>query len=51
MVWNPQRLDPDRHRRRLEVLAALANAKALRERAGSVRRVGRLVVPRRRVVG
>ncbi|GAA1748557.1 hypothetical protein GCM10009681_19760 [Luedemannella helvata] len=45
MVWNPQRLDPDRRRRRLEVLAELASAKALRERTG-LRRVGALIVPR-----
>jgi hypothetical protein len=51
MVWNPQRLDPDRHRRRLEVLAALANAKTLREHARGVRQASQFVVPRRRVAG
>jgi hypothetical protein len=51
MVWNPQRLDPDRHRRRLEILAALANAKTLRERARSVRQAGQFVMSRRGVAG
>jgi hypothetical protein len=31
MAPSPQRLDPDRRRRRLELLAALADAKSARE--------------------
>jgi hypothetical protein len=31
MASSPQRLDPDRRRRRLELLAALADAKSARE--------------------
>ncbi len=33
MVWTVQRLDPDRSRRRLQLLAALADAKSARDHA------------------
>jgi hypothetical protein len=55
MVSSPQRLDPDRRRRRLELLAALADAKSARERSQPRRlrgaRLRELIAVRRRVSG
>jgi hypothetical protein len=55
MVSSPQRLDPDRRRRRLELLAALADAKSARERSQPQRlrgaRLRELIAVRRRVSG
>jgi hypothetical protein len=54
MAPSPQRLDPDRRRRRLELLAALADAKSAREHAqpGRLRgaRIRELIANRRRHV-
>ncbi len=54
MAPSPQRLDPDRRRRRLELLAALADAKSARERieTGRLRgaRIRELIANRRRHV-
>jgi len=54
MASSPQRLDPDRCRRRLELLAALADAKAARERTRPERlrgaRIRELIAVRRRRV-
>jgi len=55
MASSPQRLDPDRRRRRLELLAALADAKAARDHTQPVRLRGArlrelIAVRRRRVV-
>jgi hypothetical protein len=54
MVPFPQRLDPDRRRRRLELLATLADAKSARERAQPPRlrgaRLRELIASRRRLV-
>ncbi|MFC3380463.1 hypothetical protein [Couchioplanes azureus] len=54
MAHVPQRLDPDRRRRRLELLAALANAKTARESAQPQRlrgaRIRELIASRRRLV-
>jgi hypothetical protein len=55
MASSPQRLDPDRRRRRLELLAALADAKAARNYTQPVRLRGArlrelIAVRRRRVV-
>ena len=53
MAPSPPRLDPDRRRRRLELLAALADAKAARESAQPVRlrgaRIRELIATRRRL--
>jgi hypothetical protein len=53
MAWSPQRLDPDRRRRRLQLLAALADAKTARERAQPARlrgaRLRELIASRRRL--
>jgi len=53
MPINLQRLDPDRRRRRLEVLAELADAKALRDRVqprrARVERLRELIASRRRL--
>ena len=55
MALKLQRLDPDRRRRRLRLLAELADAKALRERVQPRRvradRLRELIATRRRVVG
>jgi hypothetical protein len=52
MAWSLQRLDPDRRRRRLELLAALADAKLARERTQPERlrgaRLRELIAHRRR---
>lgn len=53
MAWSLQRLDPDRRRRRLQLLAARADAKSARERAHPERlrdaRLRELIVNRRRL--
>jgi hypothetical protein len=55
MVLKLQRLDPDRRRRRLQLLAELADAKALRDRVQPRRlltdQLRELIASRRRVVG
>ncbi|WP_213454600.1 hypothetical protein [Rhizomonospora bruguierae] len=58
MAWTPTRLDPDRQRRRLQLLAARAGAIAPRRAAGrlSPRRDGEhrlrsLIAQRRRLAG
>jgi hypothetical protein len=52
MAPSPQRLDPDRRRRRQELLAALADAKTARERVQPQRlrgaRIRELIATRRR---
>jgi hypothetical protein len=54
MSHTPQRLDPDRRRRRLELLAALADAKSAREHTQPLRlrgaRLRELIANRRRLV-
>ncbi|HEX5742016.1 MAG TPA: hypothetical protein VFY17_10775 [Pilimelia sp.] len=54
MAWTMERLDPDRHRRRLKLLAELADARAVRElpppRARRARVKG-IIAERRRLVG
>ncbi|MBG0560897.1 hypothetical protein [Actinoplanes aureus] len=54
MAPSPQRLDPDRCRRRLELLAALAHAKSARESDPTQRlrgiRLRELIATRRRPV-
>ncbi|MEV4704619.1 hypothetical protein [Actinoplanes sp. NPDC049316] len=53
MAHVPQRLDPDRRRRRLELLAALADAKSARELSQPQRlrgaRIRELIANRRRL--
>lgn len=53
MAWTEQRLDPDRRRRRLQLLAALADAKSAREWAHPERlrgaRLRELIASRRRL--
>jgi hypothetical protein len=53
MAPSPERLDPDRRRRRLQLLAALADAKSARERAQPERlrgaRLRELIANRRRL--
>ncbi|HEX8629854.1 MAG TPA: hypothetical protein VF755_16965 [Catenuloplanes sp.] len=53
MASTEQRLDPDRRRRRLQLLAALADAKSARERAHPERlrgaRLRELIATRRRL--
>jgi hypothetical protein len=55
MATSPQRLDPDRRRRRLELLAALADAKSAHERTQPRRsrgtRIRELIATRRRFAG
>jgi hypothetical protein len=55
MASSPQRLDPDRRRRRLELLAALADAKSARELSHPQRlrgaRIRELIANRRRFGG
>jgi len=54
MASSPQRLDPDRRRRRLELLAALAEAKSARELIQPERlrgaRIREIIATRRRRV-
>jgi len=55
MVWTLPRLDPDRRRRRLQLLAQLADAKSVRDRVQPRRlrgdRLRELIATRRRLVG
>jgi hypothetical protein len=55
MVWTLQRLDPDRRRRRLQVLAQLADTKSVRDRVQLRRQSGdrlrELIANRRRIAG
>jgi hypothetical protein len=55
MASSAQRLDPDRRRRRLELLAALADAKSTREPSRPERlrgaRIRELIASRRRFAG
>jgi hypothetical protein len=55
MASSPQWLDPERRRRRLELLAALADAKSARERSQPKRlrgaRIRELIAVRRRFSG
>jgi hypothetical protein len=55
MALNLQRLDPERRRKRLAVLAELADAKALRDRVPPQRlrtdRLRELIATRRRLAG
>jgi hypothetical protein len=55
MAITPQRLDPERRRRRLELLAALADAKAARQQTQPRRlrgaRIRELIANRRRFAG
>jgi hypothetical protein len=53
MAWTLERLDPERRRRRLQLLAELADAKSLRDRMLPRRlqgdRLRELIVTRRRL--
>jgi hypothetical protein len=53
MAWTVQRLDPDRSRRRLQLLAELSGAKSVRERTQPRRvqgeRLRELIATRRRL--
>ncbi|MFC8846511.1 MULTISPECIES: hypothetical protein [unclassified Micromonospora] len=55
MAWTTPRLDPERSRRRLQILAELAGARAGRERERPQRarteRLRQLIATRRRVGG
>ncbi|MET7748634.1 hypothetical protein ACFQZ8_23540 [Micromonospora azadirachtae] len=55
MAWTTPRLDPDRSRRRLQVLAELAGARAVRQRERPQRmrteRLRQLIATRRRLAG
>ncbi|MCW3842777.1 hypothetical protein ONA70_21995 [Micromonospora yasonensis] len=56
MAWTtPPRLDPERSRRRLQLLAELAGARAVRQRERPQRvnteRLRQLIATRRRVAG
>ncbi|MEH1169793.1 hypothetical protein V6V47_30875 [Micromonospora sp. CPCC 205539] len=55
MAWTTPRLDPDRSRRRLQLLAELAGARAVRQRDRPQRlrteRLRQLIATRRRVAG
>ncbi|WP_189049914.1 hypothetical protein [Micromonospora sonchi] len=55
MAWTTSRLDPDRSRRRLQLLAQLADARAVRERERPRRarteRLRQLIATRRRLAG
>jgi hypothetical protein len=55
MVWMLPRLDPDRRRRRLQLLAQLADAKSIRDRMQPRRlrgdRLREVIASRRRLVG
>jgi hypothetical protein len=55
MVWMLPRLDPDRRRRRLQLLAQLADAKSVRDRLQPRRlrgdRLREVIASRRRLVG
>ncbi|MEV4536818.1 hypothetical protein AB0J82_23835 [Asanoa sp. NPDC049518] len=53
MAWKVQRLDPERSRRRMQLLAELAGAKSVRERSQPRRaqgdRLRELIATRRRL--
>jgi hypothetical protein len=53
MAWTLQRLDPERRRRRLQLLAELADAKSVRDRVRPRRATGdklrELIASRRRL--
>ncbi|GGK09380.1 hypothetical protein GCM10010123_44070 [Pilimelia anulata] len=55
MAWTLERPDPDRHRRRLKLLAELAGARSVRDlpapRRVRASRVNNLIAARRRLVG
>lgn len=55
MVWTPMRLDPDRQRRRLQLIAERAGVTALRGRVSppgtSEHRLRGLIATRRRLAG
>jgi hypothetical protein len=55
VMWTLQRMDPDRCRRRLRLLAELADAKSVRKRVQPRRtradRLRELIAMRRRLVG
>ncbi|MBM0277056.1 MULTISPECIES: hypothetical protein [Micromonospora] len=55
MAWTTPRQDPDRSRRRLQLLAELAGARAVRQRSRPQRqrteRLRQLIATRRRVTG
>ncbi|MEW2384947.1 hypothetical protein AB0873_23065 [Micromonospora sp. NPDC047707] len=55
MAWTTPRLDPERSRRRLQLLAELAGARAVRQRERPQRlrseRLKQLIATRRRLVG
>ncbi|MER7439178.1 hypothetical protein [Micromonospora avicenniae] len=55
MAWTTPRLDPERSRRRLQVLAELAGARAVRQRERPQRmrteRLRQLIATRRRLAG
>ncbi|GAA2192781.1 hypothetical protein GCM10009848_50360 [Micromonospora lupini] len=55
MAWTTPRQDPDRNRRRLQLLAELAGARAVRQRSRPQRqrteRLRQLIATRRRVAG
>ncbi|WP_181445385.1 hypothetical protein [Micromonospora endophytica] len=55
MAWTTPRLDTDRSRRRLQLLAQLADARAARQRERPQRarteRLRQLIATRRRLVG
>ncbi|MEU5942125.1 hypothetical protein ABZ807_23730 [Micromonospora sp. NPDC047548] len=55
MAWTTPRLDPERSRRRLQILAELAGARAVRQRDKPQRertaRLRQLIATRRRVAG
>ncbi|MGC5029330.1 hypothetical protein [Micromonospora sp. DT229] len=55
MAWTTPRLDPDRSRRRLQLLAQLADARTVRERERPPRvrteRLRELIATRRRLAG
>ncbi|MFX0591212.1 hypothetical protein [Melissospora conviva] len=54
MAWTAQRLDPDRSRRRIQLLAQLAGTKALceqRPRRLRTEQLRQLIATRRRIAG
>ncbi|WP_176739050.1 hypothetical protein [Micromonospora matsumotoense] len=55
MAWNTPRLDSERSRRRLQILAELAGARAVHQRVRPQRerteRLRQLIATRRRVAG
>lgn len=56
MAWTtPPRLDPERSRRRLQLLAELAGARAVRQRErpqrANTERLRQLIATRRRIAG